>query len=166
MRQNIILRTIYIITYICTSTCRVFFLFSDDQKTNVYFYAELSSSISLNKNSIVKFDVELVDEGNSFNSGDGIFVAPVAGVNMFSWTIQMNSNQNTNTELRVDNVVKGRQLTDMPTASYLGTTRLVLCDVKKGDHVWIQTASSYTDNNFLEIHCSRSSFLGLLIRGK
>jgi hypothetical protein len=39
----------------------------------------LSATITLNKNSIVKFDEVSVNEGNHFNSGDGIFVAPVYG---------------------------------------------------------------------------------------
>jgi hypothetical protein len=60
------------------------------------------------KNSIVKFDEVSVNEGNHFNSGDGIFVAPVSvsGTYLFSWTTQTDSNHLAETELRVDNIVK------------------------------------------------------------
>jgi hypothetical protein len=41
---------------------------------------------TLNIKSIVKFDEVPINEGNHFNSGDGIFVAPVSGTYQFSWT--------------------------------------------------------------------------------
>lgn len=86
-------------------------------------------------NSIVKFDTEFVDEGNNLNTGDGIFVAPVSGVYLFSWAIQTRYSQNEETELRVDNIVIiGKQLMSMGSgASYFGTTRNVLCTVSKGN---------------------------------
>jgi hypothetical protein len=50
---------------------------------------------------IVKFDEVSVNEGNHFNSGDGIFVAPVSGTYQFSLTTLISSSQIAETELKV-----------------------------------------------------------------
>lgn len=128
------------------------------------FYVELSVSTTLNINSIVKFDTQFIDEGHNFNTGDGIFIAPISGVYFFSWTIQTYTSKNVQSELRVDNIVKGKQLMNLGSgAGHFGTTRNVLCTVNKGDHVWIQT-SYYTENYLYVPHTDvRSSFMGLFI---
>ncbi|VDI73896.1 Hypothetical predicted protein [Mytilus galloprovincialis] len=130
------------------------------------FYVELSVTTTLNINSIVKFDTELIDEGNNFNTGDGIFIAPISGVYLFSWTIQTYSSKNVQTELRVDNIVKGIQLMALGSgAGHFATTRNVFCTVNRGDHVWIQTDYHYSDNKFHVPHTGvRSSFMGLFIQ--
>ncbi|VDI73895.1 Hypothetical predicted protein [Mytilus galloprovincialis] len=130
------------------------------------FYVELSEDTHLNTNSILKFDIQVIDEGNNFNTGDGIFVAPISGVYLFSWTIQTQFSQHVQTELRVDNIVKGKQLMSLGAgAGYFGTTRNVLCTVNKGDHVWIQTDNHYTDHYFDDINGGvRSSFMGMFIQ--
>ena len=63
-----------------------------------------AADITLNKNSIVKFSEVSNNEGNHFNSGDSVFVSPVSGLYLFSWTTTTTSSKNTNTELRVNNV--------------------------------------------------------------
>lgn len=129
------------------------------------FYVELSVTTTLNIKSIVKFDTEFIDEGNNFNTGDGIFVAPISGVYLFSWTIQTYGSKNVQTELRVDNIVKGKQLMNLGSgAGHFATTRSVFCTVNRGDHVWIQT-SYYSDNYLYVPHADvRSSFMGLYIQ--
>ncbi|VDI27999.1 Hypothetical predicted protein [Mytilus galloprovincialis] len=126
----------------------------------------MSGDRNFHINSIVKFDTEFVDEENNFNTGDGIFVAPVSGVYLFSWAIQTHYSQNEETELQVDNIVIiGKQLMSMGSgASYFGTTRNVLCTVSKGNHVWIQTSNIYGDNYFNDLRGIRSSFMGPFIQ--
>ncbi|CAG2188328.1 C1QL [Mytilus edulis] len=130
------------------------------------FYVELSGSRNLNHYSIVKFDTQFIDEGNNFNTGDGIFVAPIPGVYLFIWTIQTYTSKAVQTELRVDNIVKGKQFTSLGSgAGHFGTTRTVLCSVNKGDHVWIQTDNHYTDNYLYDGSGGvRSSFMGIFIQ--
>ncbi|VDI27099.1 Hypothetical predicted protein [Mytilus galloprovincialis] len=128
------------------------------------FYIELSNDVTLNKNSIVKFDVTRVDVGDNFNTGDGIFIAPRSGIYLFSWTVKMFSGKNTHTELRVDNVVKGRQIVALGSVGHLATTRNVLTNVKHGDHVWIQTGPYYTENIFDETQNVVSSFMGIFLQ--
>ena len=52
----------------------------------VLFFIRLSRTTTLNTNSIVKFDEAVLNEGNHFNTGDGVFVAPVSGIYQFTWT--------------------------------------------------------------------------------
>ncbi|VDI73898.1 Hypothetical predicted protein [Mytilus galloprovincialis] len=135
------------------------------QKKSPLFYVELSGNRQLQKNSIVKFDTQFIDEGNNFNTGDGIFVAPTSGVYLFSWTIQTYSSKTVQTELRVDNIVRGKHLMNLGSAGYFATTRNVFCAVNKGDHVWIQTDNHYADNYFQDLSGGvRSSFMGIFIQ--
>jgi hypothetical protein len=123
----------------------------------------LSQRTILNINSIVKFDEVSVNEGNHFNSGDGIFVAPVSGIYQFSWTTLTVSSKLAETELRVDNVIKETLHISLGTGTISGT-KVVLCKVKKGDHVWIQTSNVYVSNTFVVANANaKSSFTGMLI---
>lgn len=134
-------------------------------KRNVLFYVELSVT-TLNINSIVKFDTQFIDEGYNYNTGDGIFVVPVSGVYLLSLNVQTHQSKTVETELKVDNIVKGKQLMAWGSgAGHFGTTMNVLCTVNKDDHVWIQTISVYSDNYFYQTHDDvRSSFMGLFIQ--
>ena len=118
--------------------------------------------ITLIKNSIVKFDEVSINEGNHFNSGDGIFVAPVSGTYQFSWTTLTTTGKLVETELRVDNIVKETLHIILGTGNISGT-KVVLCKVGKGDHVWIQTSHVYTTNFFYVANAAKSSFTGMLI---
>ena len=135
-------------------------------QTNVYrpisFFARLSATITLNKNSIVKFDEVSVNEGNHFNSGDGIFVAPVSGTYQFSWTTITTSSKLAETELRVDNAIKETLHISLGAGTISGT-KVVLCKVTKGDHVWIQTSNVHATNFFVVANAAKSSFTGMLI---
>ena len=156
------------IIFVVNETC---FCFSNISslagQTIVYrpisFFVRLSQRTVLNINSIVKFDEVSVNEGNHFNSGDGIFVAPVSGTYQFSWTTLTNSGKLAETELRVDNVIKETLHISLGTGTFSGT-KVMLCNVKKGDHVWIQTTNVYGTNTFVVANANaKSSFTGMLI---
>ena len=152
--------------------CRKFCIFCSSNMSsfaalsNVYrpilFFARLSATTTLNKNSIVKFDEVSVNEGNHFNSGDGIFVAPVSGTYQFSWTTITVTNNIAETELRVDNAIKETLHISLGTGTISGT-KVALCKVGKGDHVWIQTSHRYATNYFYVANAAKSSFTGMLI---
>ena len=137
-------------------------------QTNVHrpisFFVRLSQTTTLNKHSIVKFDEVSVNEGNHFNSGDGIFVAPVSGTYQFSWTTITTNNKLAETELRVDNVIQETlHIALGSSAGNLSGTKVVLCKVTKDDHVWIQTSNVYATNVFYVANAAKSSFTGMLI---
>lgn len=128
------------------------------------FYVELSGDITLQVYSIVKFDSVLIDDGKNFNSGDGIFIAPLSGIYMFSWTIMTYNSKQVYTELRVQNNIKARLNIVLPASERNSVTRVILCNVNKGDHVWIQTAGHTSEHFFDEFYNAKSSFMGLFIR--
>lgn len=128
------------------------------------FYARLSSSFVLNKYSIVKFNDVVINVGNHYNSGDGIFVAPVAGVYQFSWMTLTDSGDYAYTELMVDNVVIDKLTISLGSAAgTIPATRETVCKVEKGDHVWIQTTGTGSSNFFVMGSAAHSSFMGLLL---
>ncbi|XP_071146424.1 complement C1q and tumor necrosis factor-related protein 9-like [Mytilus edulis] len=131
---------------------------------HVMFYATLASDTVLNKNSIVRFNEIQYDEGADFNSGTGVFVSTVSGVYMLAWTIRTYNGKTIDTELKVDNVVKARQILQGTHSTRIQTSQFVICRVNEGDHVWIETGQGVTSENFFnEYHGSKSSFMGILI---
>ncbi|VDI16061.1 Hypothetical predicted protein [Mytilus galloprovincialis] len=131
---------------------------------HVMFYATLASDTVLNINSIVRFNEIQYDEGADFNSGTGVFVSSVSGVYMFAWTIRTYNGKTIDTELKVDNVVKARQILQGIHSTRIQTSQFVICRVNEGDHVWIETGQGVTSENFFnEYHGSKSSFMGILI---
>lgn len=137
---------------------------SQKSKDHVFFYAMMpAADITLNKNSIVKFSEVSNNEGNHFNSGDSVFVSPVSGVYLFSWTTTTTSSKTTNTELRVNSVRIETLHSAVGGTGAISVTKVIITNVKKNDHVWIQTSHYYTDNYFDYNYNSRSSFMGFLM---
>ena len=142
----------------------VYFIGKQKHDKPVLFFVRLSKSITLNKDSIIKFDEVMVNEGNHFNPGDGIFVSPVTGIFQFTWTIQTTTSKLVETELMVDNVVMDTlHVALTANDGNISGTKVVICKVKKGHHVWIQTSSVYASNYFHKPNAAKSSFTGMLI---
>jgi hypothetical protein len=55
----------------------------------------------------------------------------------------------------IDNVVKDTLHNSLDAGTISGT-KVVLCKVKKGDHVWIQTSNAYATNYF---HVKLAAFI-------
>jgi hypothetical protein len=87
----------------------------------------------------------------------------MSGTSLFSWTTLTDSNDLAETELRVDNIVKETLHIVLHSAGNISGSKVVLCKVKKGDHVWIQTSNVYTVNYFLVANAAKCSFTGMLI---
>ncbi|XP_063397547.1 complement C1q tumor necrosis factor-related protein 2-like [Mytilus trossulus] len=131
----------------------------------VFFHAKMSATdTTYNKNSIVKFGTLLFNEGNHFNPGDSVFVSPISGVYLFSWTTQTYSGKSVNTELRVDNIIKETLHADLGSAAgRLSVTRVVILKIDSNDHVWIQTSDVFSENFFEYAYNTQSSFTGVLL---
>ncbi|CAG2211067.1 COL8A [Mytilus edulis] len=135
------------------------------ERKRVFFHAKMSASdITYNANSIVKFGTVLYNEGNHFNPGDSVFVSPVSGVYLFSWTTQSKQGKAVITELRVDNNVKETLNANLGSAvGHLSVTRVVITKVSENDHIWIQTSGEYSEHVFDYDYRSQSSFTGVLL---
>ena len=146
--------------------CSIYFLLgSKKDNDHVFFYAKMKRSDTvLNTNSVVKFSTVLNNEGNHFNSGDSVFVSPVSGVYLFSWTTMTISGKHVNTELRVNNTIKETLHASLGSGvGRVSVSRVIICNVQKNDHVWIQTSGHYTENYFDYDYSSGSSFMGFLM---
>jgi hypothetical protein len=88
----------------------------------------------------------MMNNGNHYHPADGGFVAPISAVYMFAWnTLTVDSNY-LFTELRVENDVKGTMGSRGANSQHiLGSTSL-LCHVRKGDHVLVQTSGLLSKN--------------------
>ena len=111
-----------------------------------FFYARLTSSTTLNKYSVIKFDRIMMNNGNHYHPADGVFVAPISGVYMFAWNTLTFNSKYLFTELRVESEVKGAVGSNAASSQYIPGSASLLCHVKKGEHVWVQTSSGSNTN--------------------
>ena len=128
-----------------------------------FFYARLSSATTLNKSLIIKFDKIMINNGNHYHPADGVFVAPISGVYMFSWNTITYNNKGLHTELRVESEVKGSVGSYAGTNQYIPGSASLLCHVRKREHVWVQTSDGTTDN-YMHDWRDSTSFMGFLLQ--
>ena len=86
----------------------------------------------------------MINNGNHYHPTDGVFVAPISGVYMFSWSTLTFNNKGLFTELRVENNVKGVVASNAGSGLYTPGSASLLYHVKKGEHVWVQTSGGTT----------------------
>ena len=113
--------------------------------------------------SVIKFDQIVINNGNHYHPADGVFVAPISGVYMFSWNTLTYNIKHLFTELRVENEVKGAVGSYAASGQYIPGSASLLCHVKKGEHVWVQTSSGSTANYIYDWNDS-TSFMGFLLQ--
>jgi hypothetical protein len=128
-----------------------------------FFYARLSATRTLNTYSVIKFDKIMINNGNHYHPADGVFVAPISGVYMFAWNTLTFNSKGLYTELRVENEVKGTVASNAASGFYTPGSTSLLCHVKKGEHVWVQTSSG-TSTNYLHDWKDSTSFMGFLLQ--
>ena len=104
----------------------------------------------------------MINNGNHYHSTDGVFVAPISGVYMFSWNTLTYNNKYSFTELRVESEVKGALGSQAASNHYIPGSASLLCHVKKGEHVWVQT-SDWTAN-YINNWNNSPSFKGILLQ--
>lgn len=76
------------------------------------FYAYASRDRCYNNRETIIFDRKMLDVHQAYNTNSGIFVVPVTGIYVFSWTVAAPHNNWFFAELVVNNIVAGRVMTD------------------------------------------------------
>ena len=105
----------------------------------------------------------MMNNVNHYHPADGGFVTPIFGVYMFSWnTITLDSNY-LFTELRVENEIKGSVGSTGATSMFIPGSTPLLCHVRKGDHVWVQTSGASSKHYMYHWNIS-TSFMGFLLQ--
>lgn len=99
---------------------------------------------------ILKFDVILLNRGNSYNAFDGIFVDPATGTYVFTWSFMSWPHGWVYTELMKNADVIGTRYSesDSPSAWDL-STGIVVVHVSSGDHVYVRLGR--TSNGRVEV---------------
>ena len=104
------------------------------------FHVYLSSSRCFNDHQIIEYDTEVLDTGNGYNEHDGMYVVPVSGVYVFTWTFLADSSQYAVTEIVINGVAETWTISDGSDHRllYSPTSALILANVNAGDHVFIR----------------------------
>lgn len=99
---------------------------------------------------ILKFDVILLNRGNSYNAFDGIFVDPATATYVFTWSFMSWPHGWVYTELMKNADVIGTRYSesDSPSAWDLSTGTVVV-HVSSGDHVYVRLGR--TSNGRVEV---------------
>ncbi|XP_071180495.1 cerebellin-3-like [Mytilus edulis] len=125
--------------------------------TAVAFSTQLTTHLTgLGHHAAVIFDKVILDTTSSYNNGDGVFVVPISGFYVFTWTASVGMNDWQNTELVVNGTPYAYTQVDSGTGSDYGSgTQIVVLKVNKSDHVWIRTAnigSGVVDGNTFDTY--------------
>ena len=84
-------------------------------------------------------------------------------VYMFAWNTLTYDSNYLFTELRVENEVKGTGGSKGASGQYIPGSTSILCHVRKGYHVWVQTSGS-SNKNYMYNWRESTSFMGFLLQ--
>jgi hypothetical protein len=105
----------------------------------------------------------VINNGNHYHPADGVFVAPISGIYMFAWNILTFNSNDLYTELRVESEITGTVGSKAESNQYIPGSASLLCHVKKGEHVWVQTSDG-TTNNYISNWNKSPSFMEFLLQ--
>ena len=120
------------------------------------FTATLTHDVSLGPQQTIEYDKILTNVGNSYESRDGHFNAPVNGVYIISATVCTTASQ-THAEI----VKNGVQLAAMYGDDYDLTSHTIVITLNINDRVWVRHTGD--GNEIRVVKGTYSSFSGALI---
>jgi len=131
------------------------------QPGNVAFHAKFSADQCVSVGHVLTYDEVHVNVGNGYKSYDGIFVAPVSGVYVFSVTLVSVEFYYMSAALLVNGVEKATIVSDK--ADYLQASSTIVAQVQIGEHVFVRVSGeSNCKLSSNSIH-GTSSFSGWLL---
>ncbi|XP_063397365.1 complement C1q-like protein 4 [Mytilus trossulus] len=109
----------------------------------VAFSTQLTYQLTgLGHHAAVIFNKVILDTTASYNSGDGVFVVPMAGIYVFTWTVSVGGGNWESTQLIVNGNPYAYSKVDTANGSDYGSgTQTVVLKVNQGDHVLIRTGT-------------------------
>ena len=111
----------------------------DCQGKTIAFHANLSKRLTnVPKNTIIKFDRTLVNEGNGYDPNTGKFTAPVDGVYSFAWTYHTKKGSIAYLCGFVDGKLTAYVGIENQSSTWENTSRNLVIKMKKGSQFWIQ----------------------------
>ncbi|XP_022291583.1 uncharacterized protein LOC111102925 [Crassostrea virginica] len=106
-----------------------------DVSTRIGFTAGVTSSSSTWNSGTLVFPKVITNVGNGYNSSDGVFTAPRAGVYVFFVNVQGYSNN----DVYVDIVLNGaNKVRTMAQTNYDAGPNLAVLSLQTGDRVWVK----------------------------
>ncbi|VDI73382.1 Hypothetical predicted protein [Mytilus galloprovincialis] len=128
--------------------------------TQVAFHARLKNDLtSIGTNQPIVFDDVTLNNGNAYNSGDGIFITPVAGVYVFALSIMVVREHHISVTLKSTDGVIGIIYVDDGQFTFNSASNVFLTRLNKGVHVWARKEGA--NGNFL--HGGYSTISGFLL---
>ncbi|XP_056019234.1 uncharacterized protein LOC130054232 [Ostrea edulis] len=133
----------------------------------IAFYAYLSTDVnSLGLSETLKYDVVKTNQGNSYHSSSGVFVAPESGYYVFTWTVRSyhygdSTAESFSTELVIDGTIYGSAFLRAHLEDDNQSTGTVVAYINKGQDVYVRTHSSYAVQGSIRSNThGRSCFSG------
>lgn len=133
----------------------------------VLFYAASTKTLNLEIKSTVVFDKTILNLGGYYNEFDGVFVAPINGIYMFSWSVCTTASNYIFAELVVENDIISVAGEYESHGHYDCGSMTALNKMNKNDHAWIRT-TDYTHNSkvnhmYTSQGVGSNTFMGVLI---
>ncbi|XP_060076695.1 uncharacterized protein LOC132556328 [Ylistrum balloti] len=129
---------------------------------NVAFHVEMTSTRTVNTGSIVEYDHETLDDGNGYNTHDGIYIVPETGTYVITWTTLSAFHSYVQTFLYVNGYKRAsafadsQEIHDVHQATTIAVLRLT-----HGDHVFVRVGHTTNHTVYSDInYSSRPTFSG------
>ncbi|XP_053402944.1 uncharacterized protein LOC128558119 isoform X2 [Mercenaria mercenaria] len=125
------------------------------ESPNIAFHAYMTGQKCFHEQQLMVFNREVVDEGDGYSETDGIYVVPVTGTYVFTWTVFSQKYVWFRADIIIDGVSKGWILADSDNDQATG---IVIARVNAGNHVFIRRDKG--DGCNLHDDFARSTFSG------
>lgn len=134
----------------------------------VAFNVRDAKDLSPQKNEVIQFRTVILNIGQAYVEGTGIFIAPVTGIYIFSIQVATSAGQRGTFQLAVEdssNVIL-QIFKHNSAASYTSTSGTVAHKLTKGQQVWVQFQYDSGSTQRLHQHpdYSTNQFSGMLVR--